>query len=352
MPYLQHPHGLFSARTVLVAACRQHFDLPRRSVEPHRVLAVCTNRLAAAPPEAAQQFFATTHRQLQQNLSATVQNLDDEVMVESQQTFGCAVSTIPGYSRFDMRVETCRLYLQALFPEELADHHVILNDRLDKLYRHGLDFLYGMVFRHAFFLVPPRQQQQQQQAIRLSAPLNLTAFSVAVHTGRFHSRQPAPPVVDDSPHTHKKSNKEIACLQKTMMSRRDDHQRTCQILLLSNDAATTAALTQQIQAEWEFCQVIVVRHSAAANDSLSSTNSMYWQDFVLGLEARNGLVVTNRRSSGILQNVWVYDRTMERILGGWHDDDKGDQEKNDDDKLDICIHQWDGPERPDWPTTT
>ena len=173
-------------------------------------------------------------------------SIEEHQVLEFMQVFGCVISEISGWqARFDMRVPTCADYLRALFPTEIVDQECI-----DKLYKYSLDFLYGMVFRHAFELTGKLVGSIETQGGRI----DLTAFTVGVHTR--HSQEN----VDNS-----SIEREAACMEKVVAGHGS---RLCQVLIMSDREESNAALAAHAQKLG--CQGIRVVHDVERNMSRGS----------------------------------------------------------------------------------
>ena len=177
----------FRQRAELLQAC---IDVLNVTSVPHQTQYACMDRLAAAPAGTAALLGSS---------------VEDHQVIEFQMVFGCIVMEIPGWqARFDMRVPTCADYVRALFPTELppqTDDDGDDDNRIDKLYKYGLDYLYGMVFRHAF-----RMTEALTDSIgTTTAPVDADAFSVAIHTRHPQTRQDGTQV-----------ERETACLDRVL----------------------------------------------------------------------------------------------------------------------------------------
>jgi hypothetical protein len=113
-------------------------------------------------------------------------------------------------------------------------------------------------------------------------------------------------------------------------------------------------------AEEHGCEGITVRHIPKSDKDYVDgrqehgpfEGAGFFKDLAIVSQARHGLVATSRSSSGLLQNIMVYDRTMERlskqIIGVVNEGLTMPQLHG----MQICYHQFAGPARPDWSTSS
>ena len=273
---------LLRQRLQLLQACNDVFNVTGATK--------CMDRLAAAPAGTASQLGTS---------------LEEHQVLEFTQVFGCKVMEIPGWqARFDMRVPTCADYVRSLFPTELQ------TDRIEKLYKYGLDFLYGMVFRHAFQMT----EALAESIGTTNAFVDPDAFSVAVHTRHPSMQQDGSSV-----------ERETACMDRVLSSRPQNN-KTCQVYIMSDREKSNQMLAKHAQKRG--CQGITVAHTSFQDPNTTVykqrhgqrqehgpfAGAGYWKDMALALQARNGWVATTRSSSGLIHNLLVYDRIMERLL--------------------------------------
>ena len=267
----------FRQRVQIEQACQRVFNTTDHGT--------CTRRLGQAPNGTAKQL---------------AQDIHHHQVMEMRGVTGCFQSHIPGWAgRFDMRVPTCGDYVRATFQS------VLDQDRIHQLYKYGLDFLYGMVFRHAFALT-----LEFVQSIQYTHAVDPAAFSVAVH-----SRHPQASTDGSDVSAQTKCLDQILVSHQRSKNHTGSPSLSCQILILSDREATNHGLL--LYAQQRGCQGITVQHTAVQQNLLSKEHGPFegagfWKDLVLFVQARHGLVTTTRSSSGLLQNLVVYDRTMER----------------------------------------
>ena len=290
---------------------------------------ICMERLKRAPVGTAAKFSFAIHQQQ---------------VIDIRGVTGCIHSEISGWQgRFDMRVPTCAEFLRATFGVDMIDQ-----ERIDMLYKHGLDFLYGMLFRHSFGLT----EEFLNSIKTVGGKFDPAAFSVAVHSRHAYQYK------DGSVQDGSNISMETSCLDNILAVRNaSSHtkEKTCQLLIMSDREATNEALTKY--AKENGCQGITVAHTKIAKNKLKTEHGPfegagYWKDMAFVTQARGGLVATTRSSSGFLQNLLVYDRSMERLSQGNETKRKaGSLTVAQLHGLDVCVHQYEGPDRPDWPTT-
>jgi hypothetical protein len=273
-------------------------------------------------------------------------NLADHRVVDIRGLSGCIHSEIAGWKgRFDMRVPSCSDYVRAAFlgngtgpSEDLIDQ-----GRIDMLFRYGMDFLYGMLFRHAFSLTDELLASVETMGGTILDP---TAYSVAVHTRHVSAEDQGTDVA-----------RETACLSE-VLSKRGSKQQSCQVLIMSDRERSNDALMEYATAAG--CQGITVLHNVkVTNNTFQKEHGPfegagYFQDMAIVTQARHGFVTTTRSSSGLLQNLMVYDRTMENVAGYLLKAGARGQNLSfvaHRHGLEICIHQFEGPARPTWPTS-
>ena len=113
-------------RDQVLNACQTVLNVPGRNQY------LCTERLVQQPDKA----------------HALAVPISQHDIIDVRGVSGCIQSEIVGWEgRFDMRIDTCRAYVETTFTGEIVDN-------VDRLYKYGLDFLYGMLFRASFTLQP------------------------------------------------------------------------------------------------------------------------------------------------------------------------------------------------------
>jgi hypothetical protein len=238
---------------------------------------------------------------------------------------GCLHAKVGGWEgRFDMTVPACGDYVRALFAGE------VLEDRVEKLFGQGLDFLYGMLFRYSFTLT----EEFMQTVKTTGGVFDPAAFSVGVHSR--HAQE-----WDDGSDI----SKQTACLDRVFEADTFNDPTTirpCQILIMSDRQATNQALVAYAQQRQ--CDGITVthqqQHAVSETFVLVNTSSKsvraehgpfegagFYKDMALVSKARHGFVATTRSSSALVQHVMVYDQVLH----------------NAEEKIEICYHQFQGP---------
>jgi len=263
------------------------------------------------------------------------QDIHEHRIVDFFGLAGCVHSEIPGWKgRFDMRLPTCDEFVRASFAGELIDQ-----ERIDKLYKYGLDFLYGMLYRHTFQLSDLFLQSIETEG----GTFDPDAYTIALHSR--HPSQQKDGQIDDGSDI----SKERVCLDPIMDKR--NNTAKCQLLIMTDREVCNHALTNY--AREHGCEGITVAHTKVSaksgrNEHGPFQGKGFWKDMALVSQARHGFVATGRSSSGLVQNLMVFDRIMEH-LSLLANDELNIQERH---GMEICYHQYEGPARPDWPTSS
>jgi hypothetical protein len=170
---------------------------------------------------------------------------------------------------------------------------------LQDLYSSSSDFLYGMLFRELFTfradIVPPEFHQQSNNT----------------RTFVLHSRHIS--TADEGGVT----SNERKCL-KSMLDIND--RSPCIIYLMSDREVTIERLSTYIPTKWPFCTPIVATHVQQADNAghylehgpFAGTG--FFQDLIVGSQARDGLIGScSRTSTLLLRELVQYDRAREAI---------------------------------------
>jgi len=265
-------------------------------------------------------------------------DIHEHHIIDFEGTTGCFFSEIPGWKgRFDMRLPTCGEYVRATFAGEMIDQ-----ERVDKLFKYGLDFLYGMLYRHSFELT----QEFEQSIETVGGVFDPKAFTVALLSQ--HPTQNKDGSVSDSSDI----SKEVECLDNIIA--KQNSYAPCQILIMTDREGSDSALTAY--AKNYGCEGITVAHTKDAEENIRNgqgpfEGAGFWKNIAFVSQARHGLASTTSSSSGLLQNMMVFDRTMER-LSLHQDSDQQVLTVPQRHGMEICYHQYEGPVRPDWPTSS
>ena len=266
----------------------------------------CRERFRNAAPSTAAQLATT--------------DLSKHAIVELLQASGCGImvslSSSTQQDRWDWSQPACAAYLQALFPGEIDPQ------RVQRLFRYGVDFLYGMVFRHTFDLTAALLKSTQTYGSVVND--DDLYYSVALHTPDQRNNN------NNNNNNNASVEQEKACLDKLLSvhsnAQRRQRPHYCQVFIMSdyNRVKELAAHVQQRHG----CQSVAVvarAHRAAA--------VAFWEGLALLTQARHGFIGKVHSSSLLLQSVVVYDSSMTRLLSDEKDNDESRQQPH---EMEIC----------------
>ena len=126
-----------------------------------------------------------------------------------------------------MSDSSCAQYIQARFPNELIDA-----SRVQKLFRYGMYFVYGMLFDCSFTLTDDLVQTVQQVRKRVDPE----AYSVVVHSRHISPEDDGSDIAD-----------EISGVDHFFFANNQTLQQKCFLLIMSDRSATTSALYEYAQ---------------------------------------------------------------------------------------------------------
>ena len=301
----RHKIFKFYQRSQVLDACERLLHVEGRNQY------TCMERLRANPSLASKLAF----------------DISEHSIIDVRGISGCIQSDIPGWEgRFDMRLSTCADYLSSSFGSEID------SSRARKLYRYGLDFLYGMLFRYSFSFTPEFMASIET----VGGTFDPSAVSVGVHSR--HSKE-WKDGADVEP--------QARCLDQIIAKL--PSQKKCQILIMSDRQATNDALMEY--AKQSGCDGIQVAHDKRNGTDLADTTGVrfsflraehgpfagtgFYKDMALVTQARHAFVATTRSSSALVQEVMKYDHFMRR----WEDSALISSS----DDLMICYHEFQGP---------
>ena len=217
---------------------------------------------------------------------------------------------------------------KAVSPEFLADMPKSDQLRLKALYSHGLDFLYGMLFRSLFnFQVerPKRALFQNEET------------SIVLHSRHIVN-------ADDGTYT----NEEEDCLHQ-LLNRSDIHstEKICTIYLLSDRFVTVDKLVDFLKVHYPSCQTR--RNSATQPRNATGKRALehganpgvgFFQDLALGIQARSGIIGEEHRSSfKLIQEIIAFDSIMEKAQEVVNNESTHDQSSISAD-LELLVEQY------------
>jgi hypothetical protein len=163
-----------------------------------------------------------------------------------------------------------------------------------KLHSLGVEFMFGMFFRHLFTMVEDSLKNIRQQ------PIDPSVFSVGLH----------------SRHTKVSYNEgdihgEVKCLANLLRVEKRLN-RTCEVYLMSDRKMTISKLQQYV--ETMNCTARVSSHAAGAGiyDEHGPWSGLgFYQDLALVSRARAGFVHAGTTSSSLVIQLITYDQQME-----------------------------------------
>jgi len=198
-------------------------------------------------------------------------------------------------------------------------------ERARKLYSEGPDFLYGMLFRHAFTIRPdilgkgvsdnallkrPQEQHDRHQEVQGIA-FNITEryLPTNVYSVALHSRHHQP---KNEGHNVRR---EMSCLKRVLRNRSPGSE--CHVYLMSDRLPTLERLQQWLKKKAN-CTGLVARHDTG--HGLRSEHGPFaglgfFQDLALVTKARDAFIGSARRSSSdLIRELIEYDRRIEALL--------------------------------------
>ena len=246
--------------------------------------------------------------------------ISDHQLIKMKLLSGCMQSYIHGYvGRFNLSDPTCYNYVEALFPNEF-----IGQSRIDKLFRHGMPFVYGMLFRYVFSFT----NEFMETVDDVRKHVDPDAYTIGVHAR--HSR-----LQDDGSDIYA----QVSCLDHVLdhlrsQGQKSTKQRGCQLLMMSDREATISRLYEY--AKNRGCAALAMQTptnlvSGTGNISSSGDNRTlavldehgpfegagFYQDILLLSKVRNGFVGTARSSSELVVELIAYEtKIRQRHQGG------------------------------------
>ena len=185
-----------------------------------------------------------------------------------------------------------------------------------KLHSLGVDFLYGMLFRHSFKLTDAIHAYVPREARHIGAEEEEQPGHPRPYTIALHSRHPDD-TLDGCDVSH-----ECSCLRRMMARLRTvPNASSCVVSLMSDRNCTVATLTQWLRHRQK-CQVLVANHDTRIDNKQEHgpyAGAGFFQDLALATAARSAFVGYNRSSSYLVLELMTYYRKMEAWQRGVDD---------------------------------
>ena len=189
-----------------------------------------------------------------------------------------------------------------------------------------VDFLYGMLFRQMFLMIP----EQVTSGRELIQKKRSDSFTVALHSRHVGRTDDGSIFEDEAKCLSRLMNEVFFNISSDVGSNHFSQQNTpetnsytsCDIYLLSDRAATVEKLSEWMQQEYPICYVHRTEPSAAGKDQTTiraiehgpHPGIGFFRDLTMGAQARTAIIGDEHHSSyKLLHELVTYDRTMERV---------------------------------------
>jgi len=168
-------------------------------------------------------------------------------------------------------------------------------DKIEKLYKHGIHYMYGMLLFHSF-----QFSEEFMKSIKMSTQPHTGAISIGLHSRHTSVDNDGADV-----------RKEIMCLEKLLGENRNESQ-PCEFYLMADRPLTVENLVKF--AEKKGCSAIVAEKEASNVDNSEHgvfAGAGFFRDLAVLQYAQHGFAGTVRSSSALVVEAMEYNRIRE-----------------------------------------